>query len=109
MQLPVARAFRDKALKDHLSSELYVTVEMIDDDVEFAILASDGTWHVSLLVSFLCSLIYSPCTHVFCCNLLIFQIREAVSEKVIMFFIKITCHDYTSPFSLPYSWGSKGK
>lgn len=45
-QLAVARAFGDKTLKDHLSSEPHVTVEMIDDDSEFAILASDGIWHV---------------------------------------------------------------
>lgn len=45
-QLAVARAFGDKTLKEHLSSEPHVTVEMIDDDSEFAILASDGIWHV---------------------------------------------------------------
>lgn len=45
-QLAVARAFGDKTIKDHLSSEPHVTVEMIDDDTEFVILASDGIWHV---------------------------------------------------------------
>ncbi|KNA09893.1 hypothetical protein SOVF_149380 [Spinacia oleracea] len=45
-QLAVARAFGDKTMKDHLSSEPHVTVEMINDDTEFAILASDGIWHV---------------------------------------------------------------
>ncbi|PSR95335.1 Protein like [Actinidia chinensis var. chinensis] len=43
-QLAVARAFGDKILKRHLSSEPDVVVEMIDDDTEFVILASDGLW-----------------------------------------------------------------
>ena len=46
-QLAVARAFGDKTIKRHLSSEPHITVEMIDDDSEFVILASDGIWHVS--------------------------------------------------------------
>lgn len=45
-QLAVARAFGDKSLKQHLSSEPDIKVEIIDDDVEFAILASDGLWKV---------------------------------------------------------------
>lgn len=45
-QLAVARAFGDKSLKRHLSSEPDVTVEVIDNDVEFIILASDGLWKV---------------------------------------------------------------
>ncbi|KAK4438721.1 putative protein phosphatase 2C 58 [Sesamum alatum] len=45
-QLAVARAFGDKSLKRHLSSEPDIAVEMIDDDVEFIILASDGLWKV---------------------------------------------------------------
>ncbi|KAJ1442400.1 PPM-type phosphatase domain [Sesbania bispinosa] len=45
-QLAVSRAFGDKSLKKHLSSEPYVTVEIIDDDAEFVILASDGLWKV---------------------------------------------------------------
>ncbi|XP_075506531.1 putative protein phosphatase 2C 39 [Primulina tabacum] len=45
-QLAVARAFGDKKLKDHLSSEPDITVELIDDDTEFVILASDGIWKV---------------------------------------------------------------
>ncbi|KAG8386855.1 hypothetical protein BUALT_Bualt03G0192400 [Buddleja alternifolia] len=45
-QLAVARAFGDKSLKRHLSSEPDIAVEMIDDDVEFLILASDGLWKV---------------------------------------------------------------
>ncbi len=45
-QLAVSRAFGDKSLKKHLSSEPYVTVETIEDDAEFVILASDGLWKV---------------------------------------------------------------
>ncbi|GAV72317.1 PP2C domain-containing protein [Cephalotus follicularis] len=45
-QLAVARAFGDKSLKEHLSSEPHVAVETIDDDTEFLILASDGLWKV---------------------------------------------------------------
>ncbi|GLT72149.1 hypothetical protein SLA2020_441050 [Shorea laevis] len=45
-QLAVARAFGDKSLKKHLSSEPHVVVEFIDDDTEFVILASDGLWKV---------------------------------------------------------------
>ncbi|KAJ9671595.1 hypothetical protein PVL29_025350 [Vitis rotundifolia] len=45
-QLAVARAFGDKSLKGHLSSEPDVVVEHIYDDTEFAILASDGLWKV---------------------------------------------------------------
>ncbi|KAI5652493.1 hypothetical protein M9H77_29680 [Catharanthus roseus] len=45
-QLAVARAFGDKSLKRHLSSEPDIAVETIDDDVEFVILASDGLWKV---------------------------------------------------------------
>ncbi|CBI20270.3 hypothetical protein VitviT2T_029526 [Vitis vinifera] len=45
-QLAVARAFGDKSLKGHLSSEPDVVVEHIHDDTEFAILASDGLWKV---------------------------------------------------------------
>ncbi|KAE9616999.1 hypothetical protein Lal_00034141 [Lupinus albus] len=45
-QLAVSRAFGDKSLKKHLSSEPFVTMETIDDDAEFVILASDGLWKV---------------------------------------------------------------
>ncbi|CAL5394552.1 hypothetical protein CsSME_00019727 [Camellia sinensis var. sinensis] len=45
-QLAVARAFGDKTLKRHLSSEPDVVMELIDDDTEFIILASDGLWKV---------------------------------------------------------------
>lgn len=47
-QLAVARAFGDKSLKVHLSSEPYVKVEAIDDDTDCLILASDGLWKVFL-------------------------------------------------------------
>ncbi|KAF5728035.1 protein phosphatase 2C 39 [Tripterygium wilfordii] len=45
-QLAVARAFGDKSLKEHLSSEPDVVVEMIADDTDCIILASDGLWKV---------------------------------------------------------------
>ncbi|QCD87271.1 protein phosphatase [Vigna unguiculata] len=45
-QLAVSRAFGDKSLKVHLSSEPHVMVEKIGDDAEFVILASDGLWKV---------------------------------------------------------------
>lgn len=44
----MARAFGDKSLKRHLSIEPDTAVEMIDDEVEFVILASDGLWKVGL-------------------------------------------------------------
>lgn len=44
--LAVARAFGDKSLKEHLSAEPDVSVDMIDDETEFIILASDGIWKV---------------------------------------------------------------
>ncbi|EOX99480.1 Phosphatase 2C family protein isoform 7 [Theobroma cacao] len=47
-QLAVARAFGDKSLKLHLSSEPDVTAVPIGDDVEFIILASDGIWKVNV-------------------------------------------------------------
>ncbi|XP_068654096.1 probable protein phosphatase 2C 39 [Aristolochia californica] len=45
-QLAVARAFGDKCLKKHLSSEPDVVVEMIDEETDLLILASDGLWKV---------------------------------------------------------------
>lgn len=45
-QLAVARAFGDKSLKIHLSSEPHVEEVKIDDTTEFLILASDGLWKV---------------------------------------------------------------
>lgn len=61
-QLAVARAFGDKALKIHLSSEPDVAVEMIDNDVEFIILASDGIWKV-------CGVLFSPDAVRSCCHI----------------------------------------
>ena len=48
-QLAVARAFGDKSLKMHLSSEPDVVTETVGENAEFLILASDGIWKVSLL------------------------------------------------------------
>ncbi|KAL1560659.1 protein-serine/threonine phosphatase [Salvia divinorum] len=45
-QLAVARAFGDKSLKLHVTSEPDIAVETIDHDAEFVILASDGVWTV---------------------------------------------------------------
>ncbi|XP_022989283.1 probable protein phosphatase 2C 58 [Cucurbita maxima] len=45
-QLAVARAFGDKSLKLHLSSEPDVEVKTVDASTEFMILASDGIWKV---------------------------------------------------------------
>ncbi|KAG8492343.1 hypothetical protein CXB51_009638 [Gossypium anomalum] len=45
-QLAVARAFGDKSLKKHLTSEPDVSIETIDDDTDLIILASDGLWKV---------------------------------------------------------------
>lgn len=45
-QLAVARAFGDRSLKAHLSSEPDVVEEIISADTEFFILASDGLWKV---------------------------------------------------------------
>jgi serine/threonine protein phosphatase PrpC len=52
-QLAVARAFGDKSLKEHLSSEPDVAMEMIDDDTDCIILASDGLWKVYFTWNFL--------------------------------------------------------
>lgn len=46
-QLAVARAFGDRSLKMHLSSEPAVVEETIDDETELLILASDGLWKVN--------------------------------------------------------------
>ncbi|MED6216065.1 hypothetical protein PIB30_004095 [Stylosanthes scabra] len=45
-QLAVARAFGDKSLKMHLSSEPDVFIVHVDHHTEFLILASDGIWKV---------------------------------------------------------------
>ena len=49
-QLAVARAFGDKSLKKHLSSEPDLSVEFIENDTEFVILASDGLWKVGFVI-----------------------------------------------------------
>uniref|UniRef100_A0A803LVK0 PPM-type phosphatase domain-containing protein n=1 Tax=Chenopodium quinoa TaxID=63459 RepID=A0A803LVK0_CHEQI len=60
-QLAVARAFGDKTMKEHLSSEPHITIEMIDEDTDFILLASDGIWHVSPQVLILVHIIlFSP-------------------------------------------------
>ena len=51
-QLAVARAFGDRSLKAHLSSDPDVEEDMIDADTEFFILASDGLWNVIFLIIF---------------------------------------------------------
>ena len=53
--LAMSRSFGDKRLKEHISSEpdVCVEVEVVDDDTEFMILASDGVWKVSGLHKFL--------------------------------------------------------
>lgn len=48
-QLAVARAFGDKSLKIHLSSDPDVRKETIDDTADFIVLASDGIWKVSYM------------------------------------------------------------
>ncbi|KAL6137425.1 hypothetical protein ACLB2K_062717 [Fragaria x ananassa] len=45
-----ARAFGDKSLKKHLSSEPFVMSERIDDETEFAVLASDGLWKLDRIL-----------------------------------------------------------
>ncbi|OVA12980.1 Protein phosphatase 2C (PP2C)-like domain [Macleaya cordata] len=45
-QLAMARAFGDGRLKEHITSEPDISVEKIDMDTEFIILASDGLWKV---------------------------------------------------------------
>jgi protein phosphatase 1L len=45
-QLAVARAFGDRSLKKHLSSEPHVVEEVINERSDFLILASDGLWKV---------------------------------------------------------------
>ena len=52
-QLAVARAFGDKSLKLHLSSEPDITHQTIDDHTEFILFASDGIWKVSLMTQYL--------------------------------------------------------
>lgn len=51
-QLAVARAFGDRSLKMHLSSEPDVFIEEVLHHTEFLILASDGIWKVNFLIIF---------------------------------------------------------
>ncbi|KAK7260420.1 hypothetical protein RIF29_26451 [Crotalaria pallida] len=44
--LAMTRAFGDGNLKDHITAEPDVTIQKIDKDTEFIILASDGLWKV---------------------------------------------------------------
>ncbi|KAK2983128.1 hypothetical protein RJ640_022600 [Escallonia rubra] len=45
-ELAMTREFGDGRLKDHISAELDVSIETIDENTEFIILASDGLWKV---------------------------------------------------------------
>lgn len=45
-QLAMTRAFGDGKLKEHITAEPDVTIQKIDEDTEFIILASDGLWKV---------------------------------------------------------------
>ncbi|KAE9610663.1 putative protein-serine/threonine phosphatase [Lupinus albus] len=44
--LAMTRAFGDGRLKDHITAEPDVTIQKIEEDTEFIILASDGLWKV---------------------------------------------------------------
>jgi protein phosphatase 1L len=44
--LAMSRAFGDRKLKEHISSDPDVAIEDVGDDTEFVILASDGLWKV---------------------------------------------------------------
>lgn len=61
-RLAMSRSFGDKNLKDHLSSEPHLNVEMIEDDTDFLILASDGLWKVSSNEP-LIALLFIACCH----------------------------------------------
>ncbi|XP_062014632.1 probable protein phosphatase 2C 28 [Rosa rugosa] len=45
-QLAMSRAFGDGDLKEHITSEPDISIEKIDTEVDFIILASDGLWKV---------------------------------------------------------------
>lgn len=45
-QLAMTRAFGDGRLKQHITAEPDVTIQKIEEDTEFIILASDGLWKV---------------------------------------------------------------
>ncbi|KAM0838124.1 hypothetical protein ACQ4PT_061195 [Festuca glaucescens] len=44
--LAMSRAFGDRKLKEHISSDQDVAIEDVGDDTEFVVLASDGLWKV---------------------------------------------------------------
>ena len=48
-QLAVSRAFGDKSLKSHLSSDPDIRFEDVTADCDLLILASDGLWKVCIL------------------------------------------------------------
>lgn len=95
-QLAVSRAFGDKSLKKHLSSDPYVTVEMIDDGAEFLILASDGLWKVRfhklgtspdfwVVFSPLLTNIHAGCTHaIFIFMATIFLHTKLATKSIVM-------------------------
>lgn len=45
-QLAMARAFGDRKLKEHISSDPDVAIEDVGDDAELVVIASDGLWKV---------------------------------------------------------------
>ena len=45
-QLAMARAFGDRSLKEHISSDPDVAIEDVGDGAELLVLASDGLWKV---------------------------------------------------------------
>ncbi|XP_028965121.2 probable protein phosphatase 2C 62 [Malus domestica] len=45
-QLDMTRAFGDRKLKEHITSEPDITVKKVDAETDFIILASDGLWKV---------------------------------------------------------------
>ncbi|CAA0825395.1 Probable protein phosphatase 2C 28 [Striga hermonthica] len=45
-QLAMTRAFGDEKVKQHITVEPDVTIEKIDEDTDYIILASDGLWKV---------------------------------------------------------------
>lgn len=47
-KLAMTRAFGDESLKEHITAEPDIVIEMIDADTVFIILASDGVWKVRL-------------------------------------------------------------
>lgn len=44
--VPLTRAFGVRDLKDYISCDPDVEVQLIDDDTEFLVLASHSPWHV---------------------------------------------------------------